>query len=378
MKNLVCTLILSLGCILFCAAQERNTLSQISVSAGKINFEEYVKNNLKPRRSAKLLDDYYDGLFRIKVYQDGDSIKLYSYGDNSQVYQVETYKIFTDSIKERWGTQIIISLNGVLDKFQMLDPVLNTELTLDYDNSGRLSREIFNDKINNESTVITYYNNTGKVKNASLTKNNLDGTLTTSSNYWSEEGQLIREQTIVDGLTTFMKSYSSDGKLLFRIPLEQGDTIYINKEGTVTNAEKASFYALVDLQGDSIKVNVSDMNGRLTSIENYMVYTPEHATQWGVQRYFYTSTPEPTDSIMYVRSVLGNNLREVEYYETGNVKSIVQISYDGVMVPIKELRQFFPTGQLRRYQKRHGEKFVEGHLYDVDGLEITPYIEFKE
>lgn len=377
MKIFVCTLLLYLACIMFCTAQDRNTLPKVSATVGNINFEEYVKNNLKPRKGAKLLDDYYDGLFRIKVYQDGDSIKLYSFGDNSKVYQVETYKLYTDSIKEKWGTQILISFDGVLDKFQMIDPVFNTDLTLDYDKSGRLSREIFNDKINNESTVVIYYNS-GLVKNTSFTKTNLDGSMTTSSEIWSENGKLLREQTFVDGLTTSLKSYSSDGRLMFRIPLEQGDTIFINKEGTVTNVDKASYYAIVDLQGDSIKVNVSDMNGRLISIENYMTYTPEHSTPWGVQRYFYTSTPQPTDSLMCVRSVLGNNLREVEYYENGNVKSIVQISYDGVMVQIKELRQYFPTGQLRRYQKQHGEKIVEGHLYDIDGTEIKPYIEFKE
>lgn len=377
MKNLVCTLFLNFACILFCIAQERNTLSKIAESSGRINFEEYVKDNLKPRRGAKLLDEYYEDLFRVKVFQDGDSIKLYSYGDNNKVYRLETYKIFTDSIKERWGTQIIISLDGIIDIFQIFDPVLNTELTIDYDKLGRLSKEIFNDKIKKESTVINYYS-TGTIKNSSLTKNNLDGSMTTSSYYWSEDGKLLRDQISVDGVTTSLKTYSSNGNLLFRIPLEQGDTIYINNEGAVTNFENASFYAIVDLQGDSIKVNVSDMNGRLTSIENYKTYTPETVVQWGVQKYFYRSTPEPKDSLLYVRSVLGNNLREVEYYEDGNVKSLVQVSYDGVMVPIKELRQYFPTGQLRRYQKRHGGKIVEGHLYDVDGKEINPYIEFNE
>ena len=47
------------------------------------------------------------------------------------------------------------------------------------------------------------------------------------------------------------------------------------------------------------------------------------------------------------------------------------------MIPQREFRQYYPTGELRRVEKHNGTKLVEGHIYDVNGNEVFPFYEFK-
>ena len=70
--------------------------------------------------------------------------------------------------------------------------------------------------------------------------------------------------------------------------------------------------------------------------------------------------------------------RKRKFYPDGKLMSETTVTYNNVMLPVKELRQFYPSGVLRRYQKHLGEKLVEGHVYNSEGKETEPFFEFKE
>ena len=339
-------------------------------------------------KKKKVLDHYYldsemylcewdFASFEVTVYEVGDSIKLESKRASSGLpVSLETFEYYTDSVQVRWGTQEFYNVFGNLKRWQFIDTKLGIETTKTYDDNGSIQQlSIFN-SITNERDITAYYKS-GAKKSNTKTVLGLDGIMTSEITGWYEDGQLLREQKLVNNKTVALKMYETDGRTFLRIPCQKGDTIFLTKEGNASAREKTVNYGVIDIDGDSIKISIRNKNGRLLGIENYMSYTPENAVTWGMQRYFFTTTEQPRDSVVLFRSVLGDNLVENLYYEDGKIKSTTNTIYNNVMLRQKEFKQFYPSGVLRRIERYNGEDLVEGHIYDKDGKETFPFYKFQ-
>lgn len=352
-------------------------LSLISLSVG-------FAGNKKP----KVIDHYYvdehnmeteynSALFEIKVMQDNDSIVVCKWWFQSEIpVSLETFRVLNDSVQEKWGTQISYYVSGSVHRYQFIDPVLGTDTSVTYSEDGTKESEAIINHVNGEATIQSWHPSGAK---KSLTKRYRTANQESISDLvsWYENGNVAREQYTVNHLTRKMKMYDEDGRVCLSIPCAQGDTIFLNSKGHIASPKIAQMYGVVNLDGDSIKINVYSRAGRLLSEENYMRYTIEDPVAWGLQRYYYTTTPQPVDSLVIFQGVNGVNLIEKQFYNDGKKKSITTVIYDKVMRATKELRQYFQSGQLCRFQKHVGDELVDGHCYDRDGKEVT-FFEFKE
>lgn len=342
-----------------------------------------------PDKKPKIIDSYYvDGYgfvcdyenayFEIKVLQDGDSIKVHSYNvitDNP--VSVQTYKVLNDSVQIKWGTQFMFNAKGKVSLFENIDLVRGIEEVIKYDDSTRVEQHVIKDDINKTSKTTSYYPN-GKIKNLSLTELSVDKKHINSIKTWHPDGKLKREQIIENGKTIMLKTYDDEGELAFSLPCQDGDSVFYNAEGNIITRKNAVRRGVIRLDGDSIKITSYNNRGRCISVENFMSYSPEYPVSWGVQEYFYANTPQPADSVWIFRSVNGDNLIEKTFYPDGKLKSSSVMTFDNVMVPNREFRQYYPSGLLRRLEKHHGEKLVEGHIYDNEGNEEFPFYEFQQ
>ena len=342
-----------------------------------------------PDKKPKVIDSYYvdgrgmvcdyeDAFFAIKVLKDGDSIKVHQFNAITEIpVSVETYKVLTDSMQVKWGTQFMFNAEGAISIFENIDLVRGIDEVIKYDDSSRVEQHIIKDNINKTTKNTTFYPN-GRQKNMSLSEWTVDKKHVNTIKSWLPGGQLIRDQRMENGKTVSLKTYDAEGELAFSLPCQDGDSIFYNAEGNIITRKNAVRRGVIRLEGDSIKITSYDNRGRRLSVENYMSYIPENPVSWGVQEYFYANTPQPADSVWIFRSVNGDNLIEKTFYPDGKLKSSSVMTFDNVMVPNREFRQYYPSGLLRRLEKHHGEKLVEGHIYDNEGNEVFPFYEFQQ
>lgn len=341
-----------------------------------------------PDKKGKTIDKYYLDLFKalcpydeavyeVKVIAEEDSIKLYTSNlRTGYPVSLETYKQYDDSAQVRWGTQLSYYDTGEIHRHQFIDSESGVDYVLVYNKSGIVEQQTIIDKFMGVSTFTTWYAS-GKKKSHTQSKNALLGREESVLTTWYENGNVLREQRSLNGKTQELKMYEETGELFLRIPLQQGDTLFLSQEGNSVSRKGAVNTGVVNLDGDSIKVSIYDLNGRLLSEENFMKYSPEDVVSWGKQKYYYTTTAQPVDSVMVFKGINGENLQENTYYQDGKLKSSSNVTFNNVMVPVKELRQYYPSGKLYRYQKHEGEKLLEGHMYDSEGNETLPFYEFK-
>ena len=369
---------------IFCNIAEMKTLLRVLLMSACV-FPALAVPDKKP----KVIDSYYvDGYgfvcdyenayFEIKVLQDGDSIKVHSYNlitDNP--VSVQTYKVLTDSVQVKWGTQFMFNAEGKVSLFENIDLVRGIDVVIKYDDSTRVEQHVIKDNINKTTKNTTFYPN-GRQKNMSLSEWTVDKKHVNTIKSWLPDGQLIRDQRMENGKTVSLKTYDAEGELAFSLPCQDGDSVFYNAEGNIITRKNAVRRGVIRLEGDSIKITSYDNRGRCLSVENYMSYIPENPVSWGVQQYFYADAPQPTDSVWIFRSVNGDNLIEKTFYPDGKLKSSSVMTFDNVMVPNREFRQYYPSGLLRRLEIHHGEKLVEGHIYDNEGNEVFPFYEFQQ
>jgi len=340
------------------------------------------------KKKAKIIDHYYVdqnqnetvydlATYEIKVFQDADSIVVCSWLIETDLpHSLETYRVLNDSVQDKWGTQILYFPDGSVRRAQFIDKVMGIDHSTSYLIGGQKESEAVINHITGESLMQTWYPS-GQLKTQTKTVTDVSYNVKSDIDSWFESGKISRRQSTVNHLTTKLKVYDEDGFVTLSLPCQQGDTVYMNNKGAIAARKVATMYGIFDLQGDSIKVNTYSKSGRLLATENFMKYSPEEAVPWGVQKYYYTTIEQPTDSLVIFKGVNGVNLLEDQYYTDGKKKSTTTITYDRVMLPTKELRQYFQSGKLRRIQKHVGDKLVDGHCYDAEGKEI-PFYEFKE
>lgn len=342
------------------------------------------------KKKPKLIDHYYvdsdgfitdyDGSYKeFKVYEDADSIVVHAFlAKSGDIVSVNTYKTLNDSVAERWGTQLTYYFpGGNLRRYQFIDPALGSNVERSYDEKGMLEQETIVNLLTGVSTKTTWYSS-GKKKSFTKTERNLKNEETSDAYVWFENGSLKREQKTSNFKIEALKLYEENGARILSIPVQEGDTIFLNKENGAVSRKDAIKYGVAYFDGDSIKFNTYNLKDKLISEENYMTYTPDEAVSWGVQRYYYENAPQKTDSLFVYRGVNGVDLLSRKFYPDGKLMSETTVTYNNVMLPVKELRQFYPSGVLRRYQKHLGEKLVEGHVYNSEGKETEPFFEFKE
>lgn len=341
-----------------------------------------------PDKKPKVIDSYYldsEGYvcdydfatYQVKVLQHADSIKVHTYNIMTEKPAgIETYKVLNDSVQIKWGTQVIFDIFGQIRRMQFIDLARGTDEVVQYDDSARLEQRVLKDNINDIVQSSYYYKN-GNIKNLSTREQTLDNVIVNNIKTWFPNGQINREQRMENGITVMLKLYDESGDQSFVLPCHDGDSVFYNANGNICTRNKAVKRGVIRLDNDSIKIHIYDNNGRKLAIENYMSYNPESPISWGVQQYFFANTVQPTDSVWLFRSVNGDNLQEKTFYEDGKLKSSQLIIYNNVMIPQREFRQYYPTGELRRVEKHNGTKLVEGHIYDVNGNEVFPFYEFK-
>ena len=368
---------------IFCNIDEMKTLLRVLLMSACV-FPAMAAPDKKP----KVIDSYYvdgrgmvcdyeDAFFAIKVLKDGDSIKVHQFNAITEIpVSVETYKVLTDSVQVKWGTQFMFNAEGAISIFENIDLVRGIDEVIKYDDSSRVEQHIIKDNINKTTKNTTFYPN-GRQKNMSLSEWTVDKKHVNTIKSWLPGGQLIRDQRMENGKTVSLKTYDAEGELAFSLPCQDGDSVFYNAEGNIITRKNAVRRGVIRLEGDSIKITSYDNRGRRLSVENYMSYIPENPISWGVQQYFYAEAPQPTDSVWIFRSVNGHNLVEKTFYPDGKPKSISTITFDNVMVADREFRQYYPSGILRRVEKHHGDKLVEGHIYDTQGNEVFPFYEFQ-
>lgn len=340
-------------------------------------------------KKAKKLDEYYvnadfevcrydESSYRVLVQKEADSIRVYtSLVYNDQLYKVETYKILTDSIQEKWGTQQLYYYDGKLRLHQFIDPKLGTDTQVSFGEKGNVEKELVINKVTGESSSMLYYGN-GAKKSLTKTVRDIHGNEKTDYTVWAENGRVAREHRLENHKTVYLKMYDENGNVSLKMPFEQGDKIYMTDEGNATTHSNAVAYGIVNIEGDSLKFNMHNMEGRPTGVMNFKAYTPEEVIVWGVQKQYYTTTVQQTDSIVQYCAIDGEPIVEHKYYSDGNLMSTKTVTLDPVRVKDVELRQYYPNGILRRIQKKHDNKLVEGHVYDSAGNETFPFYEFNE
>ena len=98
-----------------------------------------------PDKKPKVIDSYYvdgrgmvcdyeDAFFAIKVLKDGDSIKVHQFNAITEIpVSVETYKVLTDSVQVKWGTQFMFNAEGAISIFENIDLVRGIDEVIKYD-----------------------------------------------------------------------------------------------------------------------------------------------------------------------------------------------------------------------------------------------------
>lgn len=340
-------------------------------------------------RRGKKLDTYYlnedneicsydRASYLVTVQKEADSIKVYTtFIGNNLLYKLETYKVLNEEEQEKWGVQQLYNYEGKLRMHQYIDPRTGIDSQVTFGHNGKVEKEVVFDKSTGESSAVLYYGNGGK-KSLTKTQRSVDGKEKTDFTVWTEDGRLAREQRLENNRTVYLVLFDEAGKVSLKMPFVQNDTIYLTDEGNVTTRSNAKSYGIVNIEGDSLKFNVHNLAGRPTALQNFKSYTPEEVMVWGVQKVYYTTTAQPTDSIVQFCAIDGEPLVEHKYYPDGKLMSTKIVTLDPVHVKDVELRQYYPSGILRRIQKKHDNKIVEGHLYDTQGNETFPFFEFVE
>lgn len=349
-----------------------------SLFAGPEKKPKMIDHYFLDVRGDILSEDYSDlAMYEVKVLQDADSIKVHTINLYSETpVSMETYQVLNDSIQRKWGTQVSFDALGNVRRIQYINLALGTDEIVQYDDSNRVEQHIYKDVINNKTRSVSYYKN-GTKKGVSESAVALDGKFTNTLTTWFPNGKVMREQNIENGQTVSMRIFDEEGAVSFAMPVHDGDSIFYNKDGNISSRHNAVKRAVVAMVNDSIFITKYDNSGRKISKENFMSYNPESPVAWGTQEYYYTTTPQPVDSLVQFRSVLGDNLVENTFYEDGKIKSSTILVFDNVMVADREYKQYYPTGILRRIEKHHGTTLVEGHIYDSEGNEQFPFYEFK-
>ena len=340
------------------------------------------------KKKVKILDHYfiddnnvevdlYDAKYEIKVFQDADSIVVYTWLASTEIpASVETFRILNDSVQEKWGTQLTYYNTGQVRRYQFIDRDNHIDTSINYTENGLKESETIVNRASHETQASSWYPS-GAKKSLSKSERNAKKQIVTNTKSWHENGMVARDHYSVNHVTEKLKVYDNEGRCCLSIPCQQGDTIFMTSKGSVASPKEAKMHGVVKIDGDSIKIKAYSLSGRILSEENFMSFSPEHPVYWGMQRYYYTTTSQPVDSVVQFKAVNGINLIEKQYYPDGNPRSVSTVTYDKVMNPTTELRQYYQSGKLRRIQKHLGDKLIEGHCYDSDGNEITFY-EFNE
>lgn len=336
------------------------------------------------KHKTKTLDHYYVSNtgtvvtpdiaeYEVKIVDEGDSIRVItSYIDSDWLLSFETYTVYTDAQKIKCGTQAFYGDLNQLRHLQFIDCAHSRQEIRNFNEQGHITSATVIDDAKGETLDLSYYEN-GQVKAQNLTIRSPKKDIRIIAKSFHQNGNLLKESYSTNGVTDSLKIYQSTGELCLSIPCHDNDTIFINSKDKACVRKEAERYGVVKLDNDSIKINLFRNDGRKLAVENYMTYSPENSIIWGNQSYYFTTTPEPTDSISTFMAVNGDKLKELRYYPDGKIMSETTTTYDAVMLPIKELRQYYPSGVLHRYQKMKYKKLIEGHLYDENGKEITPY-----
>lgn len=341
-------------------------------------------------KKVKTLDHYYlnlynevcssdDAAVEVKVISEEDSIKVYSWSFDGNPLSVETYRILNDSVQDKWGTQVSFWPNGAIPHIhQFIDKLREIDHVKVYNIKGILEKETYVDRIKGFRSTGTWYED-GKVKSYTATSTTSDNKLISETKTWFETGEIKTIQKQVNGVSETYTIYEKDGSVAFKLPLSDGDKIYLNQDGNACTKNVSAYTSEVHIENDSIKIFAFNNKGKLHMVQNFMHYTPEQVIKWGTQHYYYTTldNAQPVDSLILFKGINDETLKEIKYYPNGKLLSEKVITFNEVLIPIEELRQYGPEGTMRRYQKRKADVVVEGKMYDSEGKEI-PFIEFKE
>ena len=153
------------------------------------------------------------------------------------------------------------------------------------------------------------------------------------------------------------------------------DTVYINKKYEwVDNKADAVEYGVISHEGKNTLVAFYTLDGRAKGVGSYSVYKAKKRIKNGKSTYLY---PNRKDSLV---CIMAKNLLErqsISYYPNGQ-EHIISTYKRGMLNG--QLIQYYENGALKRKEEYADSKSLGGHLYDIDGKELSyvPYLVLPE